>query len=434
MRRGILSAALALLLIAGGAARAQSGASLQELRWLDPATAADVLTSLPRRHLRVESRGGVASLQVTLGELAFRSPRILGGEARAGGLSCQTCHPNGGSNGAFFLAEVSDRPGNVDVTHRLFNRATDDSAANPVNIPSLRGVRGTAPYGRDGRTASLREFTRDVIVGEFAGAEPAGWLLDALAAYMRQLDFLPGPELVTGGRLDPGADAAAHRGEALFWRPFPGQPELSCAGCHRPSAWFIDGRRHDVGSGGVYDTPSLLGSTTTAPYFHDGRFAGLADVVEHFDGAFGLRLRPEEKADLAAYLAAIGAARDPFEPARLGDDLAAVRRFLAVVDAAAADEDGAVGSFAAQSLRRELGSIHARLPQPEGQQLREELLAMSQALNRLAGDFEAGAFIAARTALPELRRMLDRAWRQRQTAAPGSLYDKRALRAVLPKR
>jgi cytochrome c peroxidase len=433
MRRDILSAAAVALLLAGGSARAQSGASLQELRWLDPATAVDALTSLPRRQLRAESGGGVASPRVALGELAFRSPRILGGEARAGGLACQTCHPNGGSNGAFFLAEVSDRSGNVDVTHRLFNRATDDSAANPVNIPSLRGVRLTAPYGRDGRTASLREFTRDVIVGEFAGAEPAGWLLDALAAYMRELDFLPGPDLTTGGRLDPSADAAARRGEALFWRPFPNQPELSCAGCHRPSAGFIDGLRHDIGSGGVYDTPSLLGSARSAPYFHDGRFAGLADVVEHFDTAFTLRLGTAEKRDLVAYLDAIGAERDPYEPARLGDDLAAVRRFLAVVDAAAADEDGAVGSFAAQSLRRELGSIHARLPQPEGRQLRDELLAMSQALNRLAGAFEAGTFIAARAALPELRSMLDRAWRLRETAAAGSLYDKRALRAALPK-
>jgi hypothetical protein len=29
--------------------------------------------------------------------------------------------------------------------------------------------------------------------------------------------------------------------------------------------------------------------------------------------------------------------------------------------------------------------------------------------------------------------MLDRAWRLRETAAAGSLYDKRALRAALPK-
>jgi cytochrome c peroxidase len=37
-------------------------------------------------------------------------------------------------------------------------------------------------------------------------------------------------------------------------------------------------------------------------YFHDGRFATLNDVVNHYDSFRGLGLSDDEKADLVAYL------------------------------------------------------------------------------------------------------------------------------------
>ena len=37
-------------------------------------------------------------------------------------------------------------------------------------------------------------------------------------------------------------------------------------------------------------------------FYHDGRFASLADVVEHYDRHFDLKLTDKEKADLIAYL------------------------------------------------------------------------------------------------------------------------------------
>jgi len=36
-------------------------------------------------------------------------------------------------------------------------------------------------------------------------------------------------------------------------------------------------------------------------FFHDGRFATLRDVVDHYDGAFGLGLFEQEKSDLIEY-------------------------------------------------------------------------------------------------------------------------------------
>jgi hypothetical protein len=37
-------------------------------------------------------------------------------------------------------------------------------------------------------------------------------------------------------------------------------------------------------------------------FYHDGRFATLLDVVDHYDGALRLGLSPGQKADLAEYL------------------------------------------------------------------------------------------------------------------------------------
>jgi cytochrome c peroxidase len=37
-------------------------------------------------------------------------------------------------------------------------------------------------------------------------------------------------------------------------------------------------------------------------FYHDGRFATLQDVVEHYNGHFGLGLNDQEKRELIEYL------------------------------------------------------------------------------------------------------------------------------------
>jgi hypothetical protein len=176
---------------------------------------------LPRQVLSAERLGGEQSFLIGLGNLLFSSPSILGEPARSAGMSCNTCHVGGDGNPAFFLPGHSSRPGTVDVTGPAFNPRTDDRLFNPLAIPSLRGIRQTAPYGRDGRMASLREFTRHVVVQEFAGAEPDPLLLDALVAYMQQIEFLPNAKLGPAGLLTGAASEAARRGEKLFFAPSP---------------------------------------------------------------------------------------------------------------------------------------------------------------------------------------------------------------------
>src|SRR5215468_5464739 len=178
----------------------------------------------PREVFRSEAVGGRKSYLVNLGDLAFNSPAILGGVARRAAVSCGTCHVNGASNPKLFIPGMSTRPGNFDTTALSFNPKAFNSLLDPIRIPSLRGARYLAPYGHDGRMASLRDFVRNVIVNEFAGPEPSAAMVDAIVVYIQDIDFLPNPILGPGGRLTALANAAERHGETLFAKPFPHDP------------------------------------------------------------------------------------------------------------------------------------------------------------------------------------------------------------------
>jgi hypothetical protein len=268
---------------------------------------------VPHEILRSEYRRDRSSYVVMLGDLAFNSPSILGDVARRAGISCGTCHISGANNAKLFVPGLSTRPGTFDTTGALFNPKADNHVLDPVRIPSLRGARHLAPYGHDGRMASLRDFVHNVIVGEFAGPEPAPALLDAIVAYVQEIDFLPNPKLGARGRLNDTASGAERRGEALFTKPFPHDPNVSCASCHPPADAFVDHLQHDVGSGGLHKTPTLLNANFNAPYFHDGRYDSFDQVVDHFDRVYELGLSSQDRSDLVAYLRAAGDARQPFD-------------------------------------------------------------------------------------------------------------------------
>ena len=55
---------------------------------------------------------------------------------------------------------------------------------------------------------------------------------------------------------------------------------------------------------GKYRTPPLGGlfARSQGGFYHDGRFATLPDVVDHYDNHFTLNLSQTEKRDLAEYL------------------------------------------------------------------------------------------------------------------------------------
>lgn len=105
--------------------------------------------------------------------------------------------------------------------------------------------------------------------------------------------------------------AAAKRGETLF------EGRGDCARCHvpplytepgwnmhRPDEIGIDSFQADRSPDEHYRTAPLKGLWTHGKggYYHDGRFATLGAVVDHYDRLFALGLSAAEKADLVQYL------------------------------------------------------------------------------------------------------------------------------------
>ena len=315
----------------------------------------------PREVFRSEATGGKSYL-VNLGNLAFSSPGIFGGVARQAGISCGSCHINGAGNAKFFMPKMSTRPGNFDTTGALFNPKADNFTLDPIRIPSLRGARYLAPYGHDGRMSSLRDFVRNVIVAEFAGPEPSPVIVDAIVAYIQDIDFLPNPSLGPGGRLIGQINDAERRGEALFTKPFPHDPALSCAGCHVPSAAFVDHQQHDVGSGGLFKTPTLRNADFNTPYFHDGRFDSYDQVVAHFDRVFDLGLSAQDRSDLVAYLTAVGDGVQPYEHDGARATLKEIDDFTTVLGAAISENDKDIIALAVDTIGNELRELTERYP------------------------------------------------------------------------
>jgi hypothetical protein len=104
--------------------------------------------------------------------------------------------------------------------------------------------------------------------------------------------------------------SAAARGRELFERK-------QCASCHVPPTYTEPGWNvHTPQELGIDDFQASRGPTRgyrTAPlkgvwthlkggFYHDGRFATLRDVVDHYDALFGLHLTEQEKTDLVEYL------------------------------------------------------------------------------------------------------------------------------------
>lgn len=105
--------------------------------------------------------------------------------------------------------------------------------------------------------------------------------------------------------------AAAVRGKALF------EGSARCATCHVPPLFTepgwnmhtpaeigIDSFQADRSPDRRYRTSPLKGLWThqKGGFYHDGRFATLLDVINHYNALFSLGLSDQQKADLVEYL------------------------------------------------------------------------------------------------------------------------------------
>jgi cytochrome c5 len=104
--------------------------------------------------------------------------------------------------------------------------------------------------------------------------------------------------------------AAADRGKLVF-------AEAGCARCHVPPLYTepgwnrhtpeeigIDSFQADRSPDGRYRTTPLKGVSAHSQggFYHDGRFATLRDVVDHYDQHFALHLTEAKKSDLVEFL------------------------------------------------------------------------------------------------------------------------------------
>jgi Di-haem cytochrome c peroxidase len=137
---------------------------------------------------------------------------------------------------------------------------------------------------------------------------------------------------------------------------------MSCAGCHLPSAAFVDHRQHEVGSGGLFKTPTLLNADFNAPYFHDGRFDTFDQVIAHFNRLYDLKLSEQDSADLNAFLTAVGDGVRPEYHLTGANTLEDINGFASVLDIALSRHDTPVVAFTVKSvndLLRDLADHYA---------------------------------------------------------------------------
>lgn len=393
----------------------------------------DDMLDRPRELFKSEHLNGVKPYMVILGDMAFESPAILGGAARQIGLSCGSCHINGTSNPLLYVPGMSLVPGTFDTTGPLFNPKANNGIVDAVTPPSLRGARFLWPYGHDGRMPSLRDFVHGVIVNEFRGPEPSPEILEALVAYVTDIDFLPNRRLDQSGKLLGIKSAAEKRGEALFYKPFPHDPSLSCAACHIPSSAFVDHGTHDVGSEGIFKTPTLLNVDFNAPYFHDGRYGTLDDVIAHFDRMFYLGLTAQDRQDLVAYVKAIGGADDPYIRDSIDQRLKEIGTFVSVLDTAIPEQNNAIVALTVDTVGRELREFTEMFPERKNTSVsggEEERAKARATLKELVLDLRQvdlaaadGRFEDAATALAAYRAQLATATPVLKAGEPWSLFN-----------
>lgn len=206
-----------------------------------------------------------------------------------GQLSCASCHPaNGHTDNKTYIG--------VDVVA--------DGNPQGRSTPSLWGAGQRSAYSWAGTAPSLEANIRGIIVNRMKGPEPAPETLAALAAYVRSLPVPRGPGVGDDGAPIAAASAGVKRGFDLF------VGAGGCATCHQlPS--FDKKEAENVGSGGAFKVPSLWAVSKTAPYFHDGRYASLADAVKYMwefhNAKLGAPSSPSaaQLTDLVAYLEAL---------------------------------------------------------------------------------------------------------------------------------
>jgi DNA-binding beta-propeller fold protein YncE len=194
------------------------------------------------------------------------------------GTACASCHPDGREDALTWSTPEGPRQ-----TIMLAGRAAT-----------------SAPYGWVGKHGNLKDYITNTF-SRLGGTGVRDEQLDALVTYV---ETMPGPLVERRQASGPEEAALIARGKDIFF-----SADQGCAGCHAGGAG-TDKSIHDVSSKaladieGGFDTPTLHFLRGTAPYFHDGRYRSLDDLLAATDTKMGhtLALPRRDVTALKAYL------------------------------------------------------------------------------------------------------------------------------------
>jgi len=190
------------------------------------------------------------------------------------GLACASCHAEGKDDGHTW--KFSD---------------TGERRTQPLDI----GLEGTQPFHWDGNLKNLNALMGEVFVSRMGGPIESPARVDATTKWIFQ-QKLRAP-------VRPVSDPAAQRGKALFE-----SATVGCATCHTGEKLTSSGNR-DVGTGGSFQVPSLLGAAHRLPLMHNGCAVTLQDRFnESCGGALHgntAQLNADQINDMVAYLESI---------------------------------------------------------------------------------------------------------------------------------
>ena len=190
--------------------------------------------------------------------------------------SCATCHPGN--------ARVDG------LTWDLLN----DGIGNPKKTKSLLLAHQTPPAMSMGVRESGEQAVRAGFRKILFTVQPEEVAV-AVDEYLKALKPVPSPQLEKGA-----LSKSARRGKKLFE-----SAKVGCVSCH-PTGLLTDLQTYDVGTGGRFDTPTLVEVWRTAPYLHNGSARTIRDLLttQNHGDQHGKtsHLTQQEIDDLAVYV------------------------------------------------------------------------------------------------------------------------------------
>ncbi|MCS6946453.1 MAG: hypothetical protein NZM12_02420, partial [Steroidobacteraceae bacterium] len=268
----------------------------------------------------------MSAAKVSLGERLFNETRL----SASGSVACATCHlperafTDGRSRSPGATGELTERNAMslVNVAYSISlgwtrpeTRELEEQMREPLfnTHPVEMGLAGREREV-EAMLASRSDYRQAFRAAFPTAAAPVTIdnAMRAIASYLRTVVYADSPfdRYLYAGRHD-AMSAAARRGMALFF-----STEVGCAGCHSgihfagpwrdadgatgPAAFARNG-----GAAQPLKVPTLRNVELTAPYMHDGRFATLDEVLQHYsDTASGRAPRPDERLPQAPLSAA----------------------------------------------------------------------------------------------------------------------------------